>query len=336
MRALILTGRIRHGFDQQQVWAKAAALFKLNTEAFGSRILSRLPLAIRESDEESVLGQLRTALQDAGAEVDQVEADGKWLLHDGSRIAGPVPLSYLAKEFGAARISLDTKIKQTTDSEWTTLTKVLSEAQLTFDVPAALETINHSQLPRGESTRSPPNMPRIDATAIYVYQGETRLGPFSDDEVKAKYRSGQFAALNQIWHEGLENWISLKEYASKRGWGDQAMPPDAPKSHKEYINLKCKECGFSGQMGVKGVKTRWWASKWLWGGVAAICFILQYELNVEIQTFNSRHLGTTALEYVTFPWWVMAIYILIFFVVQAKGTKKIVDCPSCGKTLTQL
>lgn len=44
---------------------------------------------------------------------------------------------------------------------------------------------------------------------IYVYKGQAKLGPFSEQEIWDKVRQGQLSSDDLAWHEGLEDWKTI-------------------------------------------------------------------------------------------------------------------------------
>ena len=71
-------------------------------------------------------------------------------------------------------------------------------------------------------------------TSWYVQQGDQRLGPMTLDELKAKAASGQIAATDLVWGEGMATW----EPASSQSWfqGPTSMAP-LPPPNPQWGNL---------------------------------------------------------------------------------------------------
>jgi len=47
---------------------------------------------------------------------------------------------------------------------------------------------------------------------IQVNRGETKLGVFSEEEIKEGLRSGRFLATDIGWREGMPNWVPLSQF----------------------------------------------------------------------------------------------------------------------------
>ena len=58
----------------------------------------------------------------------------------------------------------------------------------------------------------------------YVGKGGQQLGPFSVDDVKAKLASGDLAAADLAWKDGMAEWLAIGSLADFGG----AAPPGAP------------------------------------------------------------------------------------------------------------
>ena len=58
---------------------------------------------------------------------------------------------------------------------------------------------------------------------ILVAKNGSQLGPFSENDIRAKLASGEFSPTDHGWHEGLTAWSPLAQL-----FGDAAVPPPAP------------------------------------------------------------------------------------------------------------
>ena len=60
---------------------------------------------------------------------------------------------------------------------------------------------------------------------IHIARSETKLGIFSEEEVREGLRTGRFTLTDLFWHEGMSNWQPLAQFPHVGG-GD--VPPFAP------------------------------------------------------------------------------------------------------------
>ncbi|MGH8041394.1 MAG: hypothetical protein ACREPN_05045 [Rudaea sp.] len=173
MNAVILTGRTLAGFIDQHVWQQVAAIFQLDPDAFGSRVLQRCPIAVRETPDGDEAQKLRLRLNQCGAEVELVQTDGtKWQIERNGTVLGPVPLSFLALENATRRLPRETKVKRTTDSTWITLESAVAgdtatrvSLQRPPELAAALQA---APLPASPTASPlPPNPPPVAVSLPY-------------------------------------------------------------------------------------------------------------------------------------------------------------------------
>lgn len=158
MKAVILAGSILPGMDEQQVWAKVAALFKLESEAFKTRVLARCPLTIKETDVDADAQRILAALTNSGAKAELIESDGsKWNLQQEGQVCGPVPLQYLKSLHQAGLLADDAQVKQAADKDWTMLWVALGAPAFTLDVPTPLD--------QDDADDEPPPLPPRQARA---------------------------------------------------------------------------------------------------------------------------------------------------------------------------
>src|SRR5437868_4845725 len=54
-------------------------------------------------------------------------------------------------------------------------------------------------------------------TNIHVNRGETKLGLFSEEEVRAGLASGRFLPGDLFWREGMTTWLPLAQFPSDAG-----------------------------------------------------------------------------------------------------------------------
>lgn len=151
--------------------------------------------------------------------------------------------------------------------------------------------------------------------SIYVMQAGTRVGPLSEEETKQRYLEGKIAATEQVWYEGQDQWIPMTDVAAKNSWSKPVLPPAAPPAPaKEYINLRCRECGYSGQMPLIAKKYPWWSS---WLLLVPVVFFLCFLVG---------------------PVYSWIPFLIGISILLSRGTlaKAVVDCANCGKRLTQL
>src|SRR3989442_1002258 len=64
--------------------------------------------------------------------------------------------------------------------------------------------------------------------SIYIARDNTRLGSFSEDEVRAGLQSGRFFPTDLGWREGMENWQPLSEFSEFAAPADGVPPPPPP------------------------------------------------------------------------------------------------------------
>lgn len=81
--------------------------------------------------------------------------------------------------------------------------------------------------------------------------------------------------------------------------------------------MTCRECGYTGQMGVTGTKKPWWVSIW-----AEIILVVLFAL---VYGF-----------FFVFNWIVLLVFYGCLAALRYIFTKKLVDCPNCGKSLKQM
>lgn len=172
MHAVILTGRTLPGHVPDAVWTVTARLFKLEPDPFKTRVLARCPLTIRETNDEAEAQRIVAALTANGAQIALIEADGgKWqVLRDG-RTCGPVPLAYLKHEYQGNLLPGEARVKETADSNWTTLSAALGEPLFTLDVPPVLEDEVEEEPPPLPHRRSIAPEPTLTASAALAATG---------------------------------------------------------------------------------------------------------------------------------------------------------------------
>src|SRR4051812_47491286 len=54
-------------------------------------------------------------------------------------------------------------------------------------------------------------------TNIHVNRGETKLGLFGEEEVRAGLASGRFLPGDLFWREGMATWLPLAQFPSDAG-----------------------------------------------------------------------------------------------------------------------
>jgi hypothetical protein len=173
MNAVILTGRTLAGFIDQHVWQQVAAIFQLDPDAFGSRVLQRCPIAVRETPDSDEAQKLRLRLNQCGAEVELVQTDGtKWQIERDGSVLGPVPLAFLALEHATRRLSRETNVKRTTDSTWITLESAVAgdtATRVSLQRPPELAAALQASPPPAptSATPPPPNPPPVAAPLPY-------------------------------------------------------------------------------------------------------------------------------------------------------------------------
>ena len=59
---------------------------------------------------------------------------------------------------------------------------------------------------------------------IYIARGDQKLGPFPEQEVRAKLQTGEFSPGDLAWAEGSPNWVSLSSLLGT----DAPLPPRLP------------------------------------------------------------------------------------------------------------
>ncbi len=52
---------------------------------------------------------------------------------------------------------------------------------------------------------------------IQVYRGETKLGVFSEEEIREGLRSGRFLPTDLYWSEGMPTWLTLAQFPGLAG-----------------------------------------------------------------------------------------------------------------------
>ena len=62
-------------------------------------------------------------------------------------------------------------------------------------------------------------------TNIHIARGETKLGIFSEEEVREGLRTGRFSLTDLFWREGMSNWQPLAQFPHVAG---ADAPPVAP------------------------------------------------------------------------------------------------------------
>ncbi len=63
---------------------------------------------------------------------------------------------------------------------------------------------------------------------IQVNRGETKLGVFSEDEIREGLRSGRFLPTDLFWREGMPTWLPLAQFPAAEGAAAGAAIPGAP------------------------------------------------------------------------------------------------------------
>ena len=59
-------------------------------------------------------------------------------------------------------------------------------------------------------------------SSIQVNRGETKLGIFSEEEIREGLRSGRFLSTDLFWHEGMPAWLPLAQFPAA---GSADTPP---------------------------------------------------------------------------------------------------------------
>ena len=67
--------------------------------------------------------------------------------------------------------------------------------------------------------------------SIHVAVGEEKKGPFSEEEIRAKVKTGEIKPDTMAWKSGMDDWVSLQEIVSDLPAAE--MPPDVPMKKKE-------------------------------------------------------------------------------------------------------
>jgi hypothetical protein len=60
---------------------------------------------------------------------------------------------------------------------------------------------------------------------IHVNRGATRLGAFSEEEVREGLRTGRFTSTDIGWREGMATWKSLSQFEEFTAAASGAPPP---------------------------------------------------------------------------------------------------------------
>jgi hypothetical protein len=62
---------------------------------------------------------------------------------------------------------------------------------------------------------------------IQVNRGETKLGVFSEEEIRQGLASGRFLPTDLFWREGMATWLTLAQFPAAGGAGAAAATPAA-------------------------------------------------------------------------------------------------------------
>jgi hypothetical protein len=66
------------------------------------------------------------------------------------------------------------------------------------------------------------------SSSIHIGRGSTRLGAFSEEEVREGLRTGRFTLTDLGWQEGMENWKPLAEFSELTATPPPPLPGDTP------------------------------------------------------------------------------------------------------------
>src|SRR5215467_8822614 len=80
-------------------------------------------------------------------------------------------------------------------------------------------------------------------TNIHVNRGETKLGQFTEDEIREGLASGRFLTSDLFWRDGMATWLPLAQFAGT-GSTDAPAPPVAVVSQDGLPWERRQEMGF--------------------------------------------------------------------------------------------
>lgn len=66
------------------------------------------------------------------------------------------------------------------------------------------------------------------SSSIHIGRGSTRLGAFSEEEVREGLRTGRFTLTDLGWQEGMENWKPLAEFSELTATPPPPLPGETP------------------------------------------------------------------------------------------------------------
>ncbi|WP_440224626.1 RDD family protein [Dokdonella sp. MW10] len=95
--ALVLTGDVQPGHDAANVWPALATFFRMDPERLRAELLSRVPIAIKESDDLAKLQTLQAGAASVGAvtELHALGAEGSLFVLVDNTPRGPVPHAFV-------------------------------------------------------------------------------------------------------------------------------------------------------------------------------------------------------------------------------------------------
>jgi hypothetical protein len=127
MHALVLSGRYLPGHNPADAIARAASVLGLSADDFSTRVVSAMPVAVREISDFDAVRALQSQLMECGMDADVVQSDGiQWYLQNADSTRGPVPLAYLEAEVRAGRLDGRAPVRRTTNPAWIPVASVVS------------------------------------------------------------------------------------------------------------------------------------------------------------------------------------------------------------------
>jgi hypothetical protein len=164
------------GVAAETAWPQIAALLRMSTEDFSTRVQPRLPLTLKATTAESAQRQ-EQALRRIGIEAIALPADGpRALLRDGEALRGPVSRAWLQHALETGSIQPGAEVRSDDATEWQRADVWLATGELPLDLENAPRDSANATAPLLEPASADVTLPASAASPTLLAPSPSPAG----------------------------------------------------------------------------------------------------------------------------------------------------------------